>query len=305
LLIKSTIFTFFLIDSLIASEITSFVYKGCANQNFQDQSGPKNLNNLLNTFISQSAQKGFSTATIGGDGSGSGVTGLFQCRGDLTLTQCNTCVKKIPSLLEKYCSGEPTAARIQLNGCYLKYEVVGFQNSSDTELLYKVCGSAAAAAGGGGSGFESKRDTAFDTAVNGVKNGTSGTGGGGFYAGNYESVYVLGQCEGDLSSGDCGDCVKIGFESVKSECGKDAIDEAQIYLNKCYVSFRYYPNGGPKISDTSSSSGIETKRHTQRTVAIAVGGTAAFGFLLVVFLFVISVMKKKKSSTKKHGASWN
>ncbi|KAM7250882.1 hypothetical protein ACFE04_022765 [Oxalis oulophora] len=97
---------------------------GCANQNFQDQPGPKNLNILLTTLTQQSSQKSFCTATAG--------------------------------------DGATTVTR--------------------------SCG-----------------------------NGT---------------VYVLSQCEGDLSSGDCGDCVKIGFDSVKSQCGgggNNNVGSAQIY----------------------------------------------------------------------------
>lgn len=35
------------------------------------------------------------------------------------------------------------------------------------------------------------------------------------------------------------------------------------------------------------------QEHTQRTVAIAVGGLAAFGFVIVCLLFLKSVMKKR------------
>jgi uncharacterized membrane protein len=40
------------------------------------------------------------------------------------------------------------------------------------------------------------------------------------------------------------------------------------------------------------------KQHTQKTVAIAVGGLAAFGFVIVCLLFVKSALKKKGG---KHG----
>lgn len=35
------------------------------------------------------------------------------------------------------------------------------------------------------------------------------------------------------------------------------------------------------------------QRHTQRTVAIVLGGIAAFGFLVVCLLFAKSVMKRR------------
>ncbi|KAM7253852.1 hypothetical protein ACFE04_031534 [Oxalis oulophora] len=280
LLIHFTVFT------SATTDITDFIYKGCANQDFQNPTQIQDMNTLLTTLVSNSSQKTFFTSKSGD------TTGLFQCRGDLSLTDCHTCVSKIPSLLQTKC-GNTIAARVQLSGCYLKYEVFGFTQVSGTELLYKVCGPS----DGGGSGFEEKRESAFNMGVSGVKS----SGGGLFYTGNFESFYVLGQCEGDLSNGDCGDCVKSGFGSVEKECG-DSIN-AQLYLNKCYVSFSYYPDGVPKISDDPSSSGAETKKQTQRTIAIVVGGMAAVGFLVVVLMFVVSVMKKKSSSSK-HGG-WN
>lgn len=39
--------------------------------------------------------------------------------------------------------------------------------------------------------------------------------------------------------------------------------------------------------------GTGQQNHTQRTVAIAVGGVAALGFLLVCLMFVRSVMRKR------------
>lgn len=183
-------------------------------------------------------------------------------------------------MADKLC-GQALAARVQLTGCYLHYEVAGFRQASGTELLFKVCGSIQVA----GSGFEERRDKAFEMVENGVKNG-----GALFYTGSYRSLYVLGQCQGDLGGGDCGDCVKTAAEKANTECGYSI--SGQIYLNKCYISYNYYPNGIPSISSSSGST-----HNTQRTVALAVGGFAALAFLIVCLLFVRSVMKKKG----KHG----
>lgn len=137
---------------------------------------------------------------------------------------------------------------MQLSGCYLRYEISGFRQTSGTEMLYRVCGKKHS----GDLGFAEKRDTAFGMAANGVKTGGSGGGGGGgggFYTGQYESVYVLGQCEGSLGNSDCVECVKAGFDKAKSECG-DSIS-GQIYLHKCFVSYSYYSHGVPNISSLS------------------------------------------------------
>ncbi|KAF2294885.1 hypothetical protein GH714_026825 [Hevea brasiliensis] len=207
----------------------------------------------MESLVSQSSQKSFSTTTSG-DGQNA-IVGLYQCRGDLTTPQCYTCVSKIPDMVKKLC-GQVIAARVQLNGCYLKYEISGFKQVSETELLFKVCGSTQAT----GTGFEGMRTAAFDSMVNGLKNG--------FYTGNNQTVFVLGQCE----------------------------VSGQAYLLKCFISYSYYPNGVPTID--SGSEVVGTKQHTSRTVAIAVGGIAAFLFLIVCLMFIRSLFKKRRAGLR-------
>ncbi|RVW53704.1 Cysteine-rich repeat secretory protein 3 [Vitis vinifera] len=205
-----------------STDFTNLVYKGCADQKFQDPSGvySKTLKPLFDSLVSQSSTKNFSTATSG-EGQSS-ITGLYQCRGDLSNSQCYTCVGKLPDLCTKLC-GKAIAARVQLSGCYMRYEVAGFKQVTATELLYKVCGSTQASQ----SGFEEKRDTTFGMMEKGVE------GGDGFYTGHMSL-----------------------FERVKTECG-DSIS-GQIYLHKCYISYSYYPTGVP--SQSSAESGQSTEK---------------------------------------------
>lgn len=258
-----------------SNELTNFIYKGCANQKFQDPSGvsSQTLNTLFDTLVSQSSSTK-SYKTTAGTGQ-SAISGLFQCRGDLTTNDCNNCVKKIPDMSEKLC-GQSIAARIQLNGCYLRYEVVGFQTIGANELLFKICGSGQVS----GNGFAERLDTALGEIAKGVLSN-------GFYAGGYQSVYVLGQCEGDLGNGDCVNCVKNGAARAKSECGNSI--SAQIYLQQCYISYTYYPNGVP--SKSLSPSG--TRQSTQKTVAIVLGGLVGLGLGVACLLFTRSAFKKK------------
>ncbi|CAI9759119.1 unnamed protein product [Fraxinus pennsylvanica] len=225
-----------------SSDYTDLAYKGCANQDFQDFNGiyKQILQNLFDTLISQASTAKFYNTTAGVGPSA--INGLFQCRGDLSNSACVNCVKKTPQMSEKLC-GHSVASRIQLNGCYLRYEIAGFRQVSSTEFLYKVCGSTQAS----GAGFNDRLNSALGEIVKGV-----GSGNSGFYAGEYESVYVLGQCEGDLSSGDCVNCVKNAIDKAKSECGTSI--SAQIYLQECYISYTYYPSGVPANTSPSFSS---------------------------------------------------
>ncbi|XP_076910191.1 plasmodesmata-located protein 3-like [Bidens hawaiensis] len=284
--------TWIAISIASSSDITSFVYKGCANQRFQDPSGisSQNLQTLYSTLTSQSATASFFNATAGNPQLTTSLTGLYQCRGDLSNSDCNACVKTIPALVQKLCGGDTIAARVQLDGCYLRYEVVGFPPASATALLFKQCGSNRAS----GSGFDSRLESALEQIEKGVN-------GKGYYSGEYESVYVLGQCESSLGSGECVNCVKSAAENGRSACG-DSIS-AQIYLQQCYISYTYYPNGVPG-SGTGGGGGIQTgatetgggggQYNTQKMVAIVIGGLAGL-FLGIAFLLVLrSAFRKKK-----------
>ncbi|KAL2323397.1 hypothetical protein Fmac_027776 [Flemingia macrophylla] len=273
-----TLLCFLLFHPMTDADNTNLVYKGCAVQKLHDPSS-ENLKTLLVSLVAQSEQKAFFTTT---SGEGQNVImGLYQCRGDLSNTACYNCVSKIPDMLDNLC-GKVVAARVQLIGCYLRYEVVGFKQVPQTQLLYKVCGSKEESYD---DGFEERRDSAFGMVESGVKNG-----GKLFYTGSYQSLYVLGQCEGDLGKDDCGDCVKNAEDQAKAECG-DSVS-AQIYLHKCFISYSSYPKEGSK-SNMSSFPGSLGQQDTLRTIALAVGAFAALGFLIACLLFLKSVLKKK------------
>ncbi|KAL8201748.1 hypothetical protein R6Q57_010895 [Mikania cordata] len=277
-----------------APDNTNLVYKGCAQQSLQDPNGVYSsaLSAIFGTLIQQSSKAKFFKTT---SGSGSAtISGLFQCRGDLNNLECYNCVSRLPILMDKLC-GKTVAARLQLLGCYMLYEVAGFAQISGMEMLYKTCGSSNA----GGMGFEERRDSAFSALESGI-----GAGNGGFYTTNYESLYVLGQCQGDLGTSDCGDCVKTAVQRAQVECGSSI--SGQIYLHRCFISYSYYPNGipNPKKSSSSSSSSSssyyspssssssETESNTGKTVAIILGGAAGVGFIVIFVLFAKNLAKK-------------
>ncbi|XP_071736289.1 plasmodesmata-located protein 3-like [Rutidosis leptorrhynchoides] len=284
----------FLIVILVLSEAaaaapdkSNLVYKGCAKQVLSDPNGVYSsaLSAIFGTLIQQSSKAKF-FKTTSGTGQSS-VSGLFQCRGDLTNLECYTCVSKLPILMDKLC-GKTVAGRIQLLGCYMHYEVSGFAEISGLELLYKTCGKSTR-----DSGFQVTRDSAFSSLVSGISSGN-----GGFYTTSYESVYVLGQCQGDLGTSDCGTCVKSAVQRAQLECGSSI--SGQIYLHRCFISYNYHPNGTPKDNNPSSASSFSSPSsssstsgsNTGRTVAIILGGAAGVGFLIVFLLIVRKAMKK-------------
>jgi len=192
-------------------------------------------------------------------------------------------VSKLPILIDKLC-GTPIAARVQLLGCYMLYEVSGFTQISGMDMLYKTCSGKS-----GGNGFGESRDTAFSALVSGM--GSSGNG--LFYTTSFQSVFVLGQCEGDLGAADCSNCVKNAVQRTQVECGSSS--SGQVYLNKCFVSYSYYPNGVPKKSssdDSFSSPSGWSGQNTGKTVAIILGGAVGVGFVVICLMFARNLLKK-------------
>ncbi|XP_017253545.1 plasmodesmata-located protein 2 isoform X1 [Daucus carota subsp. sativus] len=286
--VKSQNSIFFLVLLILvefswSDDTTNFIYKGCANQRFQDPTGvySQNLKTLFTALISQSTSAKF-YKTTSGQGQ-SAISGLFQCRGDLSNADCNRCVSNAHQLFDKMC-GPAVAARIHLSGCYMRYEISGFKLAGATDLLYKVCGATRVR----GSGFDQKLGSALGQVEKGV------TGGTGFYTGVYENVYVLGQCEGDLVGGDCVECVQSAEQKAKSDCG-DYVS-GQIFLQQCYVTYSYRPDGVPGTlpSDTERSKGKGSGQNTQKTVAIVVGGLVGSGLFIACLLVLKSAFKKKR-----------
>uniref|UniRef100_A0A7N0U3N4 Gnk2-homologous domain-containing protein n=1 Tax=Kalanchoe fedtschenkoi TaxID=63787 RepID=A0A7N0U3N4_KALFE len=108
----SRLWLFLLIVCLVSSTLspsakfvdyTTFVYKGCARQGLSDPTGlyTQALAALFGALVSQSSKARFYKTTSGGGQST--ITGLFQCRGDLSNADCFNCVSKIPEMTDKLC----------------------------------------------------------------------------------------------------------------------------------------------------------------------------------------------------------
>ncbi|XP_009395030.2 plasmodesmata-located protein 2 isoform X2 [Musa acuminata AAA Group] len=260
-----------------AGDLYNLVYKGCANQSFPGGAAAygQALAALSSSLTARAATSEFYKTTASSANGGQSLFGLFQCRGDLSSSDCSACVSRLLPMWPSLC-GYAAAARVQLSGCYALYQVSGFPQISGTQMLYKTCGS-----GGGGGDFEVNRDTAFSQLQSGV------AGGQGFYTTSYGSIYTMAQCEGDLSNGDCTDCVAQAVQKSEVECG--GATSGQIYLDKCYISYSYYANGVTSAGSGGGGNGGQTGK----TVAIVVGGAAGVGFLIICLLFARSLMRKK------------
>ncbi|KAH7866378.1 hypothetical protein Vadar_019570 [Vaccinium darrowii] len=256
------------------SNLHGLVYRHCANQYLStDRTGslPQILSSLFDELVEQSSQSKFYETSVGDDYIA--VSGLFQCRNDLSRDQCFNCVNRLPEMT--------VPAQIRLLGCYLHYKADGSQVSR-LELQHKTCSEFKAV----NDGFEEVRDGALAAVVSGVVEGN------GFCDTSYESMHVIAQCQGNLEGCDCGECVTNAVQIAQDECGESISGE--VYLDSCFMSYNYDGiNEIPSNSNQGFGKGPAGNSSSGRGQAIVAGGAVAV--LLVFFFFYMCRSSRKKS----------
>ncbi|CAL0300011.1 unnamed protein product [Lupinus luteus] len=236
---------------------------------------------MFQKLIAQSSQSKFFKTKELINNNTSIISGLFQCRKDITTQDCFTCVNSLPHMSNTLCSNS-ISARVQLDGCYIKYEQEKVLETSDEELSdqsdsnllhYKICGEISSVTNY--VEFRELMDEAFVELENGIVNSD------GYYRVNYKGVQLMAQCEGDSETCECSRCVYAAVEIAKEQCGTSL--SAQIYLDKCFISYIYQPDS---YGNGNSVPGTRRNHSTEKLAAIIVGGAAAalLGFLFLSFL---------------------
>eukprot|EP00257_Ricinus_communis_P017957 XP_015576529.1 cysteine-rich repeat secretory protein 3 [Ricinus communis] len=252
------------------SDYSSLVYSKCANQTYtaaSTESHSQVLSSLFQDLLAQSSHSKFYRTTSGDEQIG--ISGLFQCRGDLGSDDCYNCVSTLPEMSTSKCK-QAVAARVQLNGCYFHYETDGFLDETPKhELLHESCSEKKAV----DSSFVEVRDAAF------LVMESEGVSEKGFYEADYEHVRVAAQCEGDLGGCDCSECVRFAMEIAQEDCGSSV--SGKVYLDSCFVSYSNNPDGTPGKSYPDEEGKKRDK--TGKTIAIVLGGAASLfaGFMVL------------------------
>ncbi|XP_024969027.1 cysteine-rich repeat secretory protein 3-like [Cynara cardunculus var. scolymus] len=273
-------------DSDIVSHYTNFVYKKCRDE----ARIPQNLvSSLLQELVKKSSETKFYETVMGDDTFS--VSGVFQCRMDLTDDHCHTCIlNAIPRLS----CGSNFLARVQLKGCYLSLQpkpepkpeldlvheggkingraLVSTTFLQEDYLQHKKCGQRRARF----HSWEEVLNAVFEAIVGCVMSSRDG-----HCVTKLEGVYAMGQCEGSLERCECGKCVNNAFQVARDECRGS--DSGEIYLENCFVSF----------SDNESNEENDVAGGSAKSVAIVVGVGAALALLSAICYCI-------RSSTRKH-----
>ncbi|KAG9443934.1 hypothetical protein H6P81_015274 [Aristolochia fimbriata] len=255
-----------------AASTDAFLYGGCSQLKYSgDATFQGNLNSLMTSIVNSATFVSYNNFTISGSGGGSGggkVYGLYQCRGDLTTSECATCVQHCVSQLGILCL-DATGGTLQLDGCYVKYDNFSFIGAQDKSLVLKRCGST------------SRYDTDVFARRDEVLGGLA-AGGGSYRVDSAAYVKGMAQCVGDLSTEACSECVSQAAETMKGVCPGSVSGE--VYLGKCYARFAV----GGSYSRASYSSN-DSEDETGKTLAIIVGLVAGVALIIVFLAFVRKV----------------
>ncbi|XP_047314545.1 plasmodesmata-located protein 6-like [Impatiens glandulifera] len=282
LLIHLITAVFSLAISSSTSSVDSFVYGGCSSQKYSEIikfNYESNVKSFLDNIVYSSSFTLFNKFTISKPGSDptATVSGLFQCRGDLTNLNCRNCVARSVAELGTLCPGS-TGAALQLEGCLVKYDNVSFFGVEDKDVTTHKCGPVIHDSGDYSD--DSDRESALSYL---------GTGQQFFRVIDYGNVKGMAQCVQDLSVDQCQDCISEAIRRLKIECPSSA--SGDMFLVKCYV--RFYDSGARRYSNNDDDNDDEDE--VQKTIALLVGLIAGVAFL-IVFISALSKFFEKKGS---------
>ncbi|XP_012474643.1 plasmodesmata-located protein 7 [Gossypium raimondii] len=269
-------FPFLPIQTALSSSTDSFVFGGCTQQKYApDSPYESNLNSLLTSLVNSATYSSYNNFTIVGSSPQDVVYGLYQCRGDLSMPDCATCVARAVTQTGSLC---PTSCggAVQLQGCFIKYDNATFLGIEDKNVVLKKCGPS----------VEFEKESEIVGGRDAMMAGLMG-GGGLFRVGGSGEVQGLAQCVGDLSLAECQDCLSSAIQRLKSECAAAAYGD--MYLGKCYARFSTANDNGhyyPKSHNEKSGNDGE------KTFAIIIGLLAGIALLIIFLAFLRKVVDR-------------
>lgn len=125
---------------LSLSAIDTFVFGGCTQLRYSPNSAyESNLNSLLTSLVNSATYSSYNNYTIQGSTPQDVLYGLYQCRGDLSMPDCATCIARAVTQLGGLCS-DTCGGALQLEGCYVKYDNSSFLGVEEKTVVLKKRG---------------------------------------------------------------------------------------------------------------------------------------------------------------------
>ncbi|KAK4594813.1 hypothetical protein RGQ29_018508 [Quercus rubra] len=192
-----------------------------------------NLNGLLKILSTKVPSKGFGLSSTG-QGQAQ-ANGLALCRGDVSKTNCKTCVIDAGKALGDRCPYKKGAI-IWYDNCLLKYSNIHFFGEIDNENKFYLW-----------NGQHVDNSTSFNPKVNDLLSSLSNKAYANpkFYAtgdlklDSSSKLYGLAQCTGDLSGLDCKKCLETAISELPNCC--DGQRGGRVVGGSCNIRYELYP----------------------------------------------------------------
>ncbi|KAK2988003.1 hypothetical protein RJ640_011266 [Escallonia rubra] len=207
----------------------------CSSSNNFTSNGPyeTNLNKLMGDLYFKTPPTGFGLGSIGQYQTR--ASGLALCRGDVSSTDCKSCVVEASGEIRRRCPSNK-AAIIWYDNCLLKYSDMDFFGKIDEQNKFHMYNLR-----------NVSNPEYFNTEVKKLLSELSEKAyvspklyaTGDSKLGESKKLYGLVQCTRDLSSVDCKKCVDGAISELPICC--DGKEGGRVVVGSCNVGYEIYP----------------------------------------------------------------
>uniref|UniRef100_A0A0R0EC72 Cysteine-rich receptor-like protein kinase 25 n=1 Tax=Glycine max TaxID=3847 RepID=A0A0R0EC72_SOYBN len=245
-----------------------------------------NLKVLLASMVSNVSLSDGYYFTAMGMGTTSVANGLLLCRGDVSTATCHDCISTAATEITRRCPNK-TESIIWYDECMLRFTNRYFAPTSVVPRANLMDGNNISA-----SDLDSFNRTLFGLLNDLIEEAANSRLARKFATGQREfaghspenTVYALTECEPDLTTTQCEECLRNAVSTLPSCCGgKQGARALLSYCNARHELFRFY-----HTSDTSGN-----KKSVSRVVLIVVPVVVSIILLLCVCYFILKRSRKK------------
>ncbi|KAL5730985.1 non-specific serine/threonine protein kinase [Ranunculus cassubicifolius] len=193
-----------------------------------------NLNVLLRSLVVNGSQDGFFKASVGT--SLNVVYGLVQCRGDVSMAVCGTCLNSTAVEITAKCP-KGMEASLRYDYCFIRYSNNDFFSQGDNSYYWRANGENISDADI--TRFNQQLGSLFTNLSESAASRPARYDSGSRDYTTFDVVYGYVQCNRDLAGADCLRCLRRAISSIPGCCNTRR--GAQIYRATCSIRYEVYP----------------------------------------------------------------
>ncbi|GLJ11974.1 hypothetical protein SUGI_0181290 [Cryptomeria japonica] len=211
-----------------------------------------NVKRVLAHLERSASESWLEAVSAGENGSPNQVFGLFQCRGDVSRKDCQSCAHEAVVEAYKTCPGA-TGALVWLELCFLRYQDSNFTSDvKSQDIVGSVCNNVAVPNLGGGYTL-AIRALMKNLALKASLPGNRGFASGQSVDSSGDTIFGLVQCL-QLPFVNCSQCVSDAIEGMPENCLSDS--GGQILVGSCHIRFgkdKFFSSPVPLSSQQTTS----------------------------------------------------